>query len=140
MRARYTAHVLGDIGFIRDTLAPKARKDFNEKEVREWALESEWRGLEVIGAQGNEVEFVAKYKPKGEEKGFEHHEVATFVKDAKTGQWLFVDGDAHVHQEGEGHHDHHERQEPIVREGPKTGRNDPCTCGSGKKFKKCCGS
>lgn len=28
----------------------------------------------------------------------------------------------------------------IVNEGPKTGRNDPCTCGSGKKFKKCCGS
>jgi hypothetical protein len=28
---------------------------------------------------------------------------------------------------------------PIVREGPKVGRNDPCPCGSGKKFKKCCG-
>jgi hypothetical protein len=26
-----------------------------------------------------------------------------------------------------------------VRTGPKIGRNDPCTCGSGKKFKKCCG-
>lgn len=26
------------------------------------------------------------------------------------------------------------------REGPKTGRNDPCPCGSGKKYKKCCGS
>ena len=24
------------------------------------------------------------------------------------------------------------------REEPKTGRNDPCPCGSGKKFKKCC--
>ena len=23
---------------------------------------------------------------------------------------------------------------------PKVGRNDPCTCGSGKKFKKCCGA
>jgi len=28
---------------------------------------------------------------------------------------------------------------PIVRDGPKVGRNDPCSCGSGKKFKKCCG-
>jgi uncharacterized protein len=28
----------------------------------------------------------------------------------------------------------------IVNKGPKTGRNDPCTCGSGKKFKKCCGN
>jgi len=26
----------------------------------------------------------------------------------------------------------------VVREGPKVGRNDPCPCGSGKKYKKCC--
>lgn len=30
-------------------------------------------------------------------------------------------------------------QKPFVREGPKVGRNDPCPCGSGRKFKKCCG-
>jgi len=29
---------------------------------------------------------------------------------------------------------------PYVREGPKVGRNDPCPCGSGKKYKKCCGA
>jgi preprotein translocase subunit SecA len=28
---------------------------------------------------------------------------------------------------------------PIRREAPKVGRNDPCPCGSGKKYKKCCG-
>ena len=27
----------------------------------------------------------------------------------------------------------------IVNETPKVGRNDPCPCGSGKKYKKCCG-
>ncbi len=27
---------------------------------------------------------------------------------------------------------------PFVRESPKVGRNDPCPCGSGKKYKKCC--
>jgi uncharacterized protein YecA (UPF0149 family) len=26
---------------------------------------------------------------------------------------------------------------PIVRAGPRVGRNDPCPCGSGKKYKKC---
>jgi preprotein translocase subunit SecA len=26
-----------------------------------------------------------------------------------------------------------------VRSGPKVGRNDPCPCGSGKKYKHCCG-
>ena len=29
---------------------------------------------------------------------------------------------------------------PIEREAPKVGRNDPCPCGSGKKYKKCCGA
>ncbi|HJS57103.1 MAG TPA: SEC-C metal-binding domain-containing protein, partial [Vicinamibacteria bacterium] len=28
----------------------------------------------------------------------------------------------------------------VRREGPKVGRNDPCPCGSGKKYKKCHGS
>ncbi len=30
-----------------------------------------------------------------------------------------------------------EAVEPV-RSGPKIGRNDPCSCGSGKKYKKCC--
>jgi len=29
---------------------------------------------------------------------------------------------------------------PTVRDTPKIGRNDPCPCGSGKKYKKCCGA
>jgi len=28
----------------------------------------------------------------------------------------------------------------VKHEGSKTGRNDPCPCGSGKKYKKCCGA
>ncbi len=31
------------------------------------------------------------------------------------------------------------KKEPVKREGMKVGRNSPCPCGSGKKFKKCCG-
>ena len=39
------------------------------------------------------------------------------------------------------HHDHDEEpQAPYVRGAPKIGRNDPCPCGSGKKFKKCHGA
>jgi uncharacterized protein YchJ len=38
-------------------------------------------------------------------------------------------------------HDHsHQRMEPIRRTEPKIGRNDPCHCGSGRKFKKCHGA
>jgi preprotein translocase subunit SecA len=31
-------------------------------------------------------------------------------------------------------------QETVKRDQPKVGRNDPCVCGSGKKYKKCCGA
>ncbi|MFP5441962.1 MAG: UPF0149 family protein [Gammaproteobacteria bacterium] len=31
------------------------------------------------------------------------------------------------------------KAQTVVREEPKVGRNDPCPCGSGKKFKQCCG-
>lgn len=40
---------------------------------------------------------------------------------------------------GKNVHHVHERQEPTVHKAPKLGRNDPCFCGSGRKFKKCCG-
>ena len=29
---------------------------------------------------------------------------------------------------------------PFRRDAPKQGRNDPCACGSGRKYKKCCGA
>ena len=32
------------------------------------------------------------------------------------------------------------KQETVTRDAPKVGRNDPCPCGSGKKYKKCCGA
>jgi len=30
-------------------------------------------------------------------------------------------------------------REPVKRKNAKVGRNDPCPCGSGKKYKQCCG-
>ncbi|KEQ16872.1 DUF1186 domain-containing protein [Endozoicomonas numazuensis] len=44
-----------------------------------------------------------------------------------------------VASEVEGFFANAETQETFVRDLPKVGRNDPCPCGSGKKFKKCCG-
>ena len=32
------------------------------------------------------------------------------------------------------------QKQPVKREEPRVGRNDPCPCGSGKKYKKCCGA
>jgi preprotein translocase subunit SecA len=33
-----------------------------------------------------------------------------------------------------------QKKKPVQRQEIKVGRNEPCPCGSGKKFKKCCGS
>jgi SEC-C motif domain protein len=145
MRARYTAYTQGQIDFIKKTLAPESQKEFSVGEAKKWAADSEWLGLKVLGFDKGQatdrtgtVEFVAKYKDKtGEE--IEHHEVAKFRKNEK-GEWLFVDGDSHVHRGGEGHHHHHHKPQTIVRETPKVGRNEPCPCGSEKKYKKCCGA
>ncbi|MFW6379848.1 MAG: preprotein translocase subunit SecA, partial [Halorhodospira sp.] len=38
-----------------------------------------------------------------------------------------------------GERDRTTRAETVTREGPKVGRNEPCPCGSGKKYKHCCG-
>ncbi|MFO1356660.1 MAG: SEC-C metal-binding domain-containing protein [Gammaproteobacteria bacterium] len=49
----------------------------------------------------------------------------------------------HVHGPGCDHdHDHHDHAPatPYRREAPKPGRNDPCFCGSGRKYKKCHGA
>ncbi len=51
-------------------------------------------------------------------------------------KWM-KDHEAQLRAEGnpEQHH-----IDPVVHDGPKIGRNDPCPCGSGKKYKKCCGA
>lgn len=147
MRSRYTAYDQKNIKYIQSTLAAESRADFDLEETKKWAAHSKWKGLKVISTKkgGVEdtrgtVEFIATFEKDGEV--IDHHEISQFKKD-KTGKWYFVDGDAHTHAHGEGHHDHHhhhEPQKPITREDPKVGRNDPCPCGSGKKYKKCCGA
>lgn len=141
MRSRYTAFTLVDVDYLRDTLAPESRHDFDAKSTKEWASQSKWKGLQILKTskgtaedKKGTVEFVATFEQNG--TGIEHHEVSEFRK-ADNGQWYFVDGESHTHKEGEGHH--HPKPETVVREAPKVGRNDPCPCGSGKKYKKCCG-
>jgi SEC-C motif-containing protein len=130
MRSRYTAYVLGDIEHVSATLHPDYRHDHDAEAARRWARESEWEGLEIRavdrgGAQDIEgtVEFVARYKEKGIRK--RHHELAEFRR--HEGAWYYVDGRLVA--------------PPTARhDRPKVGRNEPCPCGSGKKYKKCCGA
>ena len=142
MRSRYTAFTRADVEYIKKTLAPESRGDFDANSTREWAEQSEWKGLKILSVEKGQasdkkgtVEFIATYTKDGETT--DHHEVSQFRKNER-GQWLFVDGDSHTHKEGEGHY--HAKPQTVQRESPKVGRNDPCTCGSGKKYKKCCGA
>lgn len=61
-------------------------------------------------------------------QGFEST-VDEFLETVRTGH--------NVH--GHHHHHHGAPQKPVQHGAPKLGRNDPCSCGSGKKFKKCHG-
>jgi SEC-C motif domain protein len=129
MRSRYCAYVKSAIDYIYNTTHPSKRSQFNRDESLEWSRKAQWKSLEILRTESGGVEdetgiveFVALYQEKG--KAVRHHEVAEFTKE--NGCWYFVDGQA-------------PKPTQVIRQGPKVGRNDPCPCGSGRKFKKCCG-
>jgi SEC-C motif-containing protein len=129
MRARYTAYTRAAMDFLEASLHPDARADHDPDNAREWAENSEWHGLEIIATEAGgpddetgTVEFAATYTHEGEIQRY--HEIATFNR--LDGVWYFSEGHPGV-------------RKPVVREEPKIGRNDPCPCGSGRKFKRCCG-
>lgn len=129
MRSRYTAYVLANIDYIQDTYL-NHEDDFDYNGTLRWAQSSVWEGLHIKGTKdGTEkdedgyVDFVAYYTDENGKKSY-HQEKSYFVK--KDGKWFFKEGIF-------------EGLAPIKRETPKVGRNDACPCGSGKKFKKCCG-
>lgn len=127
MRARYHAYETCDMEFIKESHDPDNTEGIDWAECEKWARESQWLGLEIISTtKGGEddkdgiIEFKATYIENG--KTIVHHERSYFVK--KNGVWFY------------------QKWLPItstrINEN-KVGRNDPCPCGSGKKYKKCCG-
>ena len=127
MRSRYSAFAVQNIDYLEETLLPETRGDFDRQEVEAWAKNSLWTGLDVRsveagGPQDEEgtVEFQARFTMNG--KPHIHHETGSFAK--RDGRWYYVDGVLGA----------------KPRSGPKVGRNEPCPCGSGKKYKKCCGA
>lgn len=128
MRSRYSAYAVGEIDYLTDSLHPDSRHDHDPAAARRWAEHSQWLGLEVVskerGGVADEeglVEFIAAYKDKSGVR--RHHEIGRFKK--AEGRWFYLDGST---------------PKPVTqaREAPKVGRNDPCPCGSGRKYKKCC--
>ncbi len=128
MRSRYSAYVRGAVDYLVDTHDPATRAPAERGAIERWSREATWEGLEIVaterGGEGDEsgvVEFRATYRQGGSTRV--HHERSRFRR--LEGRWLYVDGDA-------------VKPRPAVR-AATVGRNDPCPCGSGKKFKKCCG-
>lgn len=129
MKSRYSAFVLGKGDYLGETLSARQKVDFDAEEFEKNAGETKWLGLEIrkteAGGEKDEtgiVEFVAKYREQRQQ--VIHHERAMFIRE--NGNWVFDDCIMNP-------------KEPQ-RTVEKVGRNDPCPCGSGKKFKKCCGA
>ena len=127
MRARYSAYVNAEMDFIFESTHPEHRQGYDHSGTKEWAENAEWQGLEIISTTKGgcddsvgEVEFIARFVEKGDQR--EHHEAGQFKR--KEGNWYFTEGQM-------------VRPKPLTV--TKIGRNDPCSCGSGVKYKKCCG-
>ena len=122
MRSRYVGYCTRNAPYLLKTWHPKTRPpaiEFGEND------DTQWIGLKILDTTRGgpsdfegEVTFEARYLSQGwvsvlaERSRFKRAD----------GAWLYLDGElSQSHQS------------------VKVGRNDPCPCGSGKKFKKCCG-
>ena len=131
MRSRYVAYVRGDIDYLERTQDPATASSFDRQAAQRWARRSQWLGLQIVDREaGGEhddsgvVQFVARYMSSDdgvEGAVHEHGERSRFRK--HQGRWVYVDG----------------QQPPARRASAKVGRNDPCSCGSKRKYKRCCG-
>lgn len=118
MRSRYSAYVIQDADYLVATWHPAVRHDTLKSDISAGFAQTQWLGLTVYeeaeGKDDNEgfVSFVARFADQGHESAI--IERSRFLKES--GRWYYIDGSR-----------------------PQLGRNDACPCGSGKKFKKCCG-
>jgi SEC-C motif-containing protein len=130
MRSRYTAYVRHAYDHLGRSLSSAQRKDYSPDDAKRWSEQSQWIGLKILATEKGGpadkeglVQFSARFQSEGKEH--EHLETAVFTREE--GRWVYA---GQVQQPGQ----------TVRREAPKVGRNDPCPCGSGKKYKKCCGA
>ena len=126
MRTRYSAFVLVKPNYIVKTTIPAQQNLLDIKAIENWAKETDWAGLEIVthtpklGKRHAQVEFKAYFKTN--ENLQAHHELSAFVKvtdkNSNNARWYFLD--------------------PTVS--MSVSQKQPCICGSGEKFKRCCGA
>ena len=132
MRSRYSAFVLVLPEYIVKTTVPAQQALLDIKAIENWAKETDWVGLEIVqhtlklGKRHAQVEFKAYFNLKDNANDLAgkiqaHHELSTFVtvkdKNSNDAHWYFLD--------------------PTVE--MMVTQKQPCICGSGEKFKRCCG-
>lgn len=128
MRSRYSAYAEHEIDYIINTCVHRDKDKIDYQSTRDWSEKSTWLGLKIISTEKGSVsdsEGAVEFEAVYEQNGLKdiHHEKAKFKKQGS--EWLYDEG--------------HVIPRTVVRSAPKTGRNDPCPCASGKKYKHCCG-
>ena len=119
MRSRYSAYALRQTDYLLQTW---------QREFRPAGLTFDdsvkWIGLRIVSSResgdSGRIEFEARLLARGWVDAL--HEMSHFVREQ--GLWLYTRGEIM----------------PASFAAFKPGRNEPCPCGSGKKFKRCCGA
>lgn len=124
MRSRFTAHVVQNFEYLHRTYLPTSKTKYVEEKI---SGESPWTRLvinshDVVSDDTAFVDFSAFFVDgNGPEQVLQ--EKAEFKR--TKGEWIYTK----AVREGPA---------PVRSSSPKVGRNDPCPCGSGKKYKHCC--
>lgn len=124
MRSRFTAYAIHRYDYVLDTYSEEKRHTLSVTQLEESAVGAVWFALSVVPNQStshddksDSVEFTAYYF-EGKSL-YQLHETSRFIMEE--GAWRYHDG--------------------VLADDcgkVKYGRNLPCLCNSGKKFKQCC--
>lgn len=117
MRSRYSAFCRKEANYLIATSHPSSHQPDDQQNLHATFQATVWKGLRIITATDNTVEFCAFFHQPPANSLEQLHENSSFIKDRE--QWYYLSG----------------QQLPAL----KIGRNDRCYCGSDKKVKACCG-
>lgn len=122
MRSRYSAFCKGEIDYLIATHHPSQRKADDRQTLAQTIADTAWLALRILHTDESQVvtgvgtvEFVAFYQSQG--RLGQLHEKSEFIR--QNDRWYYRQG--------------------IMLPPIRIDRNDPCWCGSGKKYKKCHG-
>lgn len=115
MRSRYSAYTTANGRYLVDTTDKEMRFESDAELIVNHAQTITWVKLEIIQSSEEEVEFKAYYQSKEDDTFHLHHEKSNFT--FENGEWFYHSG-------------------KLFKD--EIQRNEPCPCGSGKKYKKCC--